>query len=227
MISQKNHYSNPEPTIKLWSVQPLEAIDILKNKNFFISNVNFQKHWLDDQQAMWNWEKSYQWMTKHMIEKKIPNPFNAKTPVWAWAAYSENKNHPSKKRLKEEALLNNEKNVLLTLNVPTRYVLLSDFELWHNVLNAFPIAKNNHQERFFERKKIELTIDDDLKNDIVFKTWEQIFLLKNNFTKNKNNFTLKIPYAKESHFGDFRNRCTQACMFHINNEWIEKVTFLN
>lgn len=227
MISQKKHQLKTDPTIKLWSVQPQEVLDILKKQNFFISNVNFKKHWFDDEHALWNWEKSYKWMSTQMIERKIPNPFNAKTPLWAWAAYSEKLNHPPKKQLKKDAILNNEKNVLLTLNVPVQHVLLSDFELWHNVLNAAALSKNNSQQHLFDRENIELSPFDEVKNNIVFKSWEQIFLLKNNFTKNKNNFTLKIPYAKESHLGPFKNRCTQACMFHINNDWIENVTFLN
>lgn len=105
--------------------------------------------------------KSYKWLTSQ-LNLKIENPNNRLCPMWGWFQYGE-KIEPT---TKEYDLL--EKGTIgykFTLEIPDNEVVLSDFDLWHFVLNNWPIFED-------ENKYDE---DLELSTKEIEKTWNFIF----------------------------------------------------
>ena len=71
-------------------------------------------------------------------------------PIWFWHQY---KNSKSKRPdLRESGLLSKgTKGVLIEFEKPETEILLSDFNLWHFVLNYWHIANNEEQELEFNK----------------------------------------------------------------------------
>lgn len=84
-----------------------------------------------------NWEffpKAYTFM-KEQMSKRIPN-FSGKWPVWGYLK------RPSKQFLK----YHHRGDCLVKLRVPKYKCLASDWDLWHDVLNLWPVTVKNHED---------------------------------------------------------------------------------
>jgi hypothetical protein len=78
-----------------------------------------------------HFSKHYKWMAKQ-AKKRIKN-WSSNRPIWVWTS------RPDLRSWKSEA-----KNlVIIELEIPDEEILLSNFELWHFVLNNSPISSQN------------------------------------------------------------------------------------
>lgn len=78
-----------------------------------------------------HFENAYNWMICKMQSKIKDSPKNI-MPIWAWKCFEGKK--PDLRRI---GFANRGNRMLrITLNIPNDEVLLSDFDLWHYVLNA-------------------------------------------------------------------------------------------
>lgn len=91
----------------------------------------------------------YKWMCVQM-EKRIGNrPDQATYPLWAWYQWrGEQRKRPD---LRYSAHLpSGMKGVRLQIELQPEQVLLSDFDLWHYVLNYWYLARSKEEEEKFE-----------------------------------------------------------------------------
>ena len=134
---------------------------------------------------------AYDFMSSH-LEKKFPKkninaPFELKYPRWAWHTINGNTDI---KKMNKFHFINNAKETtyLVSINIPDEQVLLSDFELWHCCLNAFPIfdrKEDEEMEHFVyhilktQYFKIIKNEDDNIVYSFlckkIFQSWEKIF----------------------------------------------------
>jgi hypothetical protein len=97
--------------------------------------------------------RPYEWMAKR-LGRRVPAPSQHAAPVWAWYQYDgEARPRPDLRRTGH--LPRGTHGTRLELMLPASRVLLSDFELWHYVLNDWRIpvsgrARGKNWDKVFD-----------------------------------------------------------------------------
>lgn len=149
----------------------------------------------------------YAWLARKMAERVGPPPEGVAYPVWAW--YKQDGRH-KKPDLRNERWACGEEDTGFTciaLELPPERVLLSDFDIWHIILNDGLISDTEEegraQEAFYE------ALDGEQKRAYKDKNWERVF----DVSTLDNGWTLR---------GD----CVQATFWELKREDIRSVRFL-
>jgi len=102
--------------------------------------------------AMQEFLAPYTWMAGQMERRlKIPRPNKKAMPIWAW--YQWEGASRCKPDLRAAGYLpRGEQGVRIELKVADDCVLLSDFDLWHYVLNYWYLPESEKDGRAFEMK---------------------------------------------------------------------------
>lgn len=136
--------------------------------------------------------EAYIWMANKMKEFIGDPPESVRFPVWAWYQWEGLRKRPDMRSHR----FYGEKGtpiVLLTVEVPDEKVVLSDFDMWHCILND---------------DYLPLTVSDD-KDE--FTNDEKIFSWNNVFKYDIETDLWNTP------------KSTQATMWEIKKEWVLKV----
>ena len=127
--------------MKLWTMQPVEVYDILTRDGVFtcdptkICEPSFIDH--------------YGWIVKKLDEKD-PKPDNVDYPIWAWHRFNGKEKKPD---LRHSCYgTRGDKMVCLELEIPDEKVLLTDFDLWHFVLNDWWLDTSMFKYGFTEEE---------------------------------------------------------------------------
>lgn len=150
--SQRMEFEIPsihEGLIDLWTFQDYNTI-----ARSFEAHGKYQasisgSSWIDDQGFM----AAYRWMIWQMDQHGVERPNsivltdpNLITPIWAWAKWTddssvdEESGIPKLKPDRNNQLFYGNEHDLVHLRVPVERVLMSDFDLFHCVLNAYEQA---------------------------------------------------------------------------------------
>lgn len=141
--------------MKIYSIQPLEVYKLLLHDKVLQAKPNFALDGLEN----CDFRRSYAWLTKQMIDKKVKGNIQI-FPFWGWA-YREDKARPD---LRLERT--HKPQVMLTLEIPDNEVLISDYDLWHCVLNNFYISVDNYNYDTNKSRNKQAGIE---------KSWNRIF----------------------------------------------------
>ncbi|MEE5988217.1 DUF3841 domain-containing protein [Ligilactobacillus equi] len=151
----------------------------------------------------------YQWMVKQMDRRLINHPKGLDYPLWAWC--KQNGKH-AKPDFRDPSNYYYDQTVCLELEIPAEEVLLSDYDLWHFVLNNIylsPIICTPHYEEYYTLQEKCYDLQDnwfealprEKQVAVKEKTWEYIF---------------ETPYSNDSH------TYIQACFWSFKTEQIVK-----
>lgn len=124
--------------------------------------------------------RPYGWLVGR-LEERIGRPGPDAMPIWAWYQY-----HDSKRRrpdLRQGAHLDRgAKGVRIEFEIDDELVVLSDFDLWHCVLNYWPVFGTEKESDEFEAELDAKGLDfykqkplPDMWNARIERTWENIF----------------------------------------------------
>lgn len=121
--------------MRLWTIQPLEVLEIIKQEGEFVCNPNYSDS---------DFKRAYHWLVKQMDNRGIEHPYGLELPIWAWYKTDwENK----KPDLEQEDFSDSRKNlVCIELEINDKDVLLTDFYAWHYVLND-SFLDSSHDEK--------------------------------------------------------------------------------
>lgn len=126
LLPEAPHPDGGQPRfLRLWTIQPREVYENWRPKGVFRSDAD---------RVDPDFRRPYQWLADQMQARLPAAPVGCRFPIWAWfQAHSANRPRPD---LRTSGFLRRGKQaVLLTLKVEEQLVLLSDFDLWHYVLN--------------------------------------------------------------------------------------------
>jgi hypothetical protein len=123
----------------LWTIQHYHAFEQFLKTGVLRANEDY----IED---FW----AYDWMGKKMIESGIMPPKGVRYPIWAWYQW-EGERKRRDMRLSAHAK-RGEKIVQLTIEVDDQDVLLSDFLLFHYVLNYWYLPEDENDDSEFESK---------------------------------------------------------------------------
>jgi hypothetical protein len=157
----------------LWTIQTEEAWKEL-NKSGYITGV------IDRVEQ--SWISSYRWMMDQMKER-LGNPSCDKSfPIWAWYQWENSKRNKPDLRCAGH-LPKNEHGVRIEFYCHQNEALLSDFELWHYVLNYWylpeSIADGEKFEAELESSGLSFfkakPLPDSRYHQNIVRSWNKIF----------------------------------------------------
>lgn len=137
--------------MKLWTIQTLAAWQYLQQHKILTVQPDF---------IFEEFRNAYDWMSQQ-LQKHDPQPNqHISYPIWAWHQWIDQQRAKPDLRFKAH-LPSGTQGVRLLIEIPDQQVLLSDFDLWHCVLN------NGYLTDSFDDK----VVDDMEKQD----SWQRIF----------------------------------------------------
>jgi hypothetical protein len=128
----------------IWTIQPATTWAAWQRAGRI--SATWQHSWAE-------FRRPYEWMAKR-LGRLVPAPSRHAAPVWAWFRYNgEAHSRPDLRRTGH--LPPGTHGARLELILPASRVLLSDFDLWHYVLNNWPIpvatrARSKNWDKVFD-----------------------------------------------------------------------------
>ncbi len=120
--------------------------------------------------------KAYRWMMQQMHVRLGPPQENVKLPLWAWYQYEGKRKKPIAKKYH---LPKRHKGYRVECHIPDERVLLSDFVLWHQVLNNGYLPANRADDEAFEQEFDHIPQDSPERQAerqrVIEASWQRIF----------------------------------------------------
>jgi len=154
--------------MRLWTILTEAAWESLNERGFLICDDEAlgEEHFLT----------AYRWMMQQMQERLGPPETGVKLPLWAWYQYLGSRKKPIARK---HHLPKRQKGYRVECHVPDEQVLLSDFTLWHQVLNNsyLPINEADHDAFDQEFDAIPEDAADQLleRQGVIEASWMRIF----------------------------------------------------
>ena len=157
----------------LWTVQDWTVWDKLQHYGVLRGAANFVNP---------SFLAAYTWLSDEMRHRLSPPPTEDSLPVWAWYQWGDQKKRKPDLRFQGH-LRPGAKGVRIEFRIDDEKVLLSDFELWHYVLNYWYLPNSLEEGEQFDalveaRNLSYYTMkplpDDELHRQIQ-KSWRKIF----------------------------------------------------
>lgn len=211
----------------LQTIQPVSVLESLQKDSIVFSCPDYSEY--GDDNMYWTFKQSYDWLKKEMIKRKI-HPQNSETDLfwaWAWAGDLNKK----KVDLRTRAYCRNQANVLLTIEKNEKDILLSDFNLWHFVLNYWAIYTSKEEEKFWDKicsnKETNYYDHKPLPqpglNKQIEKTWELIFSLE----EKEDGFYCNLDKKIQKYLEVYKKRqVVQATFWNIKIDELRNVQYI-
>lgn len=166
-----------ECVVILWSIQSDQAWKALQSSGVLHTDARY---------AFEDFTLAYAWMAEQMA-KRLPatRPIADALPLWAWYQYDgENKRKPDLSRAGH--LPRGERGVRIEFEIDDDLVLLSDFEVWHYVLNYWYLPASMGKDEEFEARLAKQSLSfyttkplpDPVLDEEIRTSWERIFDLE-------------------------------------------------
>jgi hypothetical protein len=127
----------------VWTLQHIEDWQSAESDGV-LRSVNFNRFSDED------FKRAYDWMRVKMSERIGPPPTPNSYPIWAWYQHRDSNNR--KPDLRQIAFdLPEQEYVRVEFEMPNSHVLLSDFDMWHFVLNYWYVGKDEDDDEYFDR----------------------------------------------------------------------------
>ena len=161
----------------LWTIQDYTAYQDLLINGTLTANEDY----IDV-----DFKRSYDWLAGQMQKRGLILPNEVKYPMWAWYQW---KGKRKKRDMRESGYAQRgTKIVRLEIEIDDEDVLLSDFDLWHYVLNNWYLPINEQEDAEFEKQYTDLGVkygdwqDSSKQSDALMlirlrieNSWERIF----------------------------------------------------
>ncbi len=160
--------------MKLWTIQTEEAWRYLNQRGYLRCRRS---------DADRDFLPAYDWMAAQMTSRIGRSASGATLPLWAWLQYAGVKRkRPDLRR--SAHLPRGTRGFRIEFTVDEDAVLVSDFELWHYVLNYWYLPRSEHDDIDFDSRherptyswsdRPEHAVDDEIRG-----SWVRIFDINN------------------------------------------------
>ncbi|MBR1628687.1 MAG: DUF3841 domain-containing protein [Lachnospiraceae bacterium] len=150
----------------LWTIQPVEIWNIIQKTGVY--RCNPAKSSMADLSA-----EAYDWLVRNMKERIGPPPEGVEYPVWAWYMQEGKHKKPDLRRERWAYGAGNESYVCIEFEITSDQVLLSDFDLWHFVLNDWYLSETEDEDD--QMYAIFDTLPSDERRKFCEESWKGIF----------------------------------------------------
>ena len=149
--------------VKLWTIQEEKGWKEVKTKGILIPKEEFVEI---------DFKRGYDWLKIQMTQRVEKPKKNKQYPVWAWFQHeNQNKRRPDLR--KTGSLPSGTVGYRIEIEKDLKDILLSDFELWHYVLNEWCFVLSEEDDEKFEKEKKNKS-HEYIKSRME-KSWEKIF----------------------------------------------------
>lgn len=135
--------------MRVWSIQRKEVLEGLEREGRWVADPAY---------APAEWLAAYGWMAEQMRGRLGNPPPGASLPLWVWVRY-EGEARPRPDLRRGGHLERGVEGVRIELEIPFERVLISEFDLWHYVLNGWYLAESEAEEARFERQARACGVD--------------------------------------------------------------------
>jgi len=127
--------------MKLWTIQHQEAYKQLRKNGVLYANEEYL--FCED-----DFRHAYDWMSLELSKKDVM-PEGIRYPIWAWYQWEGKR---KKRDMRGSGFsTRGDPIVQLEIEIPDEKVLLSDFELFHFVLNNLYMASTEEEDEQFQK----------------------------------------------------------------------------
>lgn len=194
------------PTI-LWTIQTPEAVEVLQRTGLLVTDVAKTDE---------DFRDAYGWLATQMRRRIGKPPVASSLPLWAWHTWQGGRARPDLRSAGH--LPPGSQGARIEFAIDPGSVLLSDFELWHYVLNYNYLATSMKDDRAFEQKlKIAglacialRSLPDPQLHQRIRESWVRIFDLEHTVRG--------ITHARA-------DRCIQATFWALPLESVRRITW--
>lgn len=191
--------------MRLWTVQSYNVYEVLRTTGIYRCNSDLSSLLEED-----TFVNAYEWISEKMKSQIGNPPDNVKFPVWAWYKVDGQHQRPDMRTFGMRVF---QKSVLMEIEIPDNQVLLSDFDLWHIVLNDTIYYKASSIEGIsYEKWDAETDKEDEYYNSL--SNEEKIIYKQNSWER--------IIYTNTNNLSDF----VQATFWELKKEQIKKIWVL-
>jgi len=161
--------------MRLWTIQTKEIWARAEESGV----LEFNELHIDDDKAIDRWLRpAYDWMVGQ-LEQRVRNYPRNKYPIWAWY-------HPKPDLRRSGHLSRGTSGVRVEFIVSSDRVLLSDFEVWHAVLNCWYLSLSEEESENWDNRCERAGIKIGWENwpppapfkEEIMRSWERIFDLE-------------------------------------------------
>lgn len=189
--------------VRLWTIQTIPAWETLQAAGVLRAEPRLAEP---------DFAAAYRWMVAQM-RQRLPRPsFAAKTPLWAWYQYR-GPDRPRPDLRKRSHLPAGQRGVRIEFELADELVLLSDFELWHLVLNNWYLGESEADADAFDKladqEGYPLPPDSPL-NQVVRDSWTRIF---------------DLDWSDPYFVHDVQRRAIQATFWELPLQAVRKADF--
>lgn len=158
--------------LKLWTIQEYVVWEKIKTNGFYRTTIDFISR---------DFYFAYLYMIKQMEKRLRIRRHHNEFPIWAWYQFDGEKKKPDLRR--HGHLPKGTRGILIEFEIDDRYVLLSDFELWHYPLNYWYLPESEEDDNNFETELVkrglnfyrEKPLSDLFYHKKIERSWEKIF----------------------------------------------------
>lgn len=176
----------------LWTIQTAEALQHLERK------LRLRGDW---RRVPKDYRQAYQWMTGQLSNRLgIPT---RRPPLWAWHSYDGAARRRPDLRTSGH-LPRGTRGVRLELDAPEELVLLSDFMMWHCVLNDHYLSLTATEEKRAEAMERA----GELTRRMIIESWEKMF---------------DLSRGSSYGWGPKKRRSIQGCLPWLELDWVKRV----
>lgn len=134
-----------------------------------------------DSNDRWSFKESYLWLKSQMIKQNIAHENNNSHLIWGWYKWgAKPERSPDLRYNSTKNFYQNEKFVLMELDIPAERLCLTDYDGWHYVLNYWLLEKTKFSNKF--NKQFNFYLEKPLSNpeahQIIEQSWQKIFTFK-------------------------------------------------
>ena len=204
----------------LQTIQPNNILSTVEKYGYYVNKTDFHN------ENDWGFKQSYEWMKEKLNHHKIKNPYQAKHLLWAWAwAGDRNKKTVDLRTRKSNEI---KEHSLITFKKNDNEFLLSDFHLWHYVLNYWPISTHEKEHEFWDKHDNYLRYKPETNTQLDYlikKSWDIIFKLK--MSDDIYNLNLKKNILNYLQYDTTEPIIIQACVWDIKEKDILNIKKIN
>lgn len=169
--------------MRLWTIQPVEVVNILERDGIFTCNPKKSEYYND-------FHDSYLWIAAEMDKRNIPHPNGLKLPLWAWHTRDWKHKKPD---LRTTGLGTPGKSyVCIEFEIDDKKALLSDYNSWHYVLNHIWFDGSYSEDDWNKKQEWFNSLNPKEKENAIIKSWQNIF----DVVKRKNDWFTNGRYVQ-------------------------------
>ena len=155
--------------LTLWTIQPVEVMDIINKEGVFRCTKTLSDNYQD---VCFN--NAYDWLTNEMLGmERLAHPDGVELPLWAWHTYDGKCKKPD---LRQSGYASKgTKCVCIEFCIEENKVLLSDFDIWHCVLNDIWYNDAVDEDVYYELDDWYDALPEEEQKETKYASWRMMY----------------------------------------------------